>query len=328
MIHYRPFELHCHTRHSDGQFTVPGLLHGAAAYGYEGIALTDHNTSAGFREVTPEMEHSDCRVIPGIEWTTFFGHLLVLGCNRFVDWRFVTPDTIDQALLEIRNAGGTAGIAHPCEVGAPLMCGCNWEFHVTRWDLVDYVEVWSDPDPWSRSKNTLALPWYDALLNAGHHLALSAGRDWHGPDRPGEIPLLTATYLGIEGELDTKTALAALRAGRTFVTLGPTLALAVRGDGGCRSLGESVEPGEAEVRVTVGETDRREIWETHQVRVQSIRLVHNGETVAEMPYTGNPAAVVLNLKTGWLRAELHGSYQNNSRTEEAPIALSSPVYIR
>ena len=328
MISYRPFELHCHTQHSDGQFTVPGLLRDAAAYGYEGIALTDHNTSAGVREITPELENSTCQVIPGIEWTTFFGHLLVLGCRRFVDWRFVTPDTIDQALLEIRAAGGTAGIAHPREVGAPLMCGCNWEFRVTRWDLVDYIEVWSEYDPWSRAKNTLALPWYDALLNAGHHLALSAGRDWHGPDRPGNIPLLTATYLGIQGELNPETALAAIRAGRTFVTLGPTMSLTVRREEKVHSIGETVDSGDMEIRVTVEQTDRRSIWETHRVRVCSVCLIHNGKTVAELPYTGDPSVIQLNLKEGWLRAELHGSYEDNGRTVDAPVALSSPVYIR
>ena len=55
-MRYQPFEMHCHTRHSDGSFTVPGLLEGAAAYGYAGLALTDHNAVSALREVTPELE--------------------------------------------------------------------------------------------------------------------------------------------------------------------------------------------------------------------------------------------------------------------------------
>ena len=187
MLKYRPFEMHCHTRHSDGTFLVPQLIESVAAYGYAGLALTDHNAVTGLLEVTEELQRkNNCLVLPGIEWTTFYGHLLVIGCDRFVDWRFVTPDTIDEALQEIRAAGGIAGVAHPCEVGSPLMCGCNWEFRVKRWDLMDYVEIWSGPDPHASAKNGLAMPWYDALLNQGYHLAISAGRDWHGPDKPGQ----------------------------------------------------------------------------------------------------------------------------------------------
>ena len=179
---YLPFELHNHTRHSDGRFLTGELLRSCAAYGYRGAALTDQNVFTAVGEVSPELlAETGMIVIPGIEWTTFYGHLLVLGCKRYVDWRFVTPDTIDHALMEIREAGGIAGIAHPCEVGAPLMCGCHWDFKVTRWDLVSYVEVWSEENPHKRTKNALALPWYDALLNAGHRLWKGLARRRFGP---------------------------------------------------------------------------------------------------------------------------------------------------
>lgn len=323
-MRYQPFEMHCHTRHSDGSFTVPGLLEGAAAYGYAGLALTDHNAVSALREVTPELEARTCRVIPGIEWTTFFGHLLVLGCRRFVDWRFVTPDTIDDALAEIREAGGVAGVAHPCEVGSPLMCGCNWEFHVTRWDLVDYVEIWSGDAPHARAKNTLALPWYDALLNAGHHLAVSAGRDWHGPDQPGETPLLTATYLGIEGPVTAEGALEALRAGRTYVTMGPTVELTLRQGGREIGLGETAEPGAAELTVLVGQEERREIWSRSGIQVTGLRLTANSETVAQVACTGGAVTLPLDLAPGWLRAELLGSYLDG---RSGILALTSPVYV-
>ena len=323
-MRYRPFEMHCHTRHSDGTFTVPELLESAAAYGYEGIALTDHNAVTGAAELTPELEVRTCRVIPGIEWTTFYGHLLVLGCRRFVDWRFVTPDTIDAALAEIRDAGGVAGVAHPCEVGAPLMCGCNWEFHVTRWDLVDYVEIWSGEDPHSRAKNMLALPWYDGLLNQGHHLAVSAGRDWHGPDQPGAVPLLTATYLGIQGEITPESALAAIRAGRTYVTLGPTVDVTLHQGKRSLGLGETVRPGPATLTVSVGTTERREIWLRNPVRVDAVRLVVNGETAAKIPWNGGTVEFPLDLKPGWLRVELTGNYRKDSA---GTIALTSPIYV-
>lgn len=324
MIAYQPFELHCHTRHSDGQFTVPGLMRAVADYGYAGFALTDHNAVSGGREITPELEAQTCKAIRGIEWTTFFGHLLVLGGERYVDWRFVTPDTIDQALVEIRAAGSVAGIAHPCEVGAPLMCGCNWEFHVTRWDLVDYVEIWSQEDPMTRAKNDLARPWYDALLNAGQHLAVSAGRDWHGPDPAGKIPLLTATYLGVDGEVTQQGALDALRHGRTYVTLGPTMDVKLRQRNHVYGLGETVSPGEAELSICVEETERREIWGRNGIGTDVIRVVANGRILAELPYTGAPVTLHTDVEAGWLRVEVYG---HDATRTGLILALSSPIYI-
>lgn len=114
MLKYRPFEMHCHTRHSDGTFLVPQLIESVAAYGYAGLALTDHNAVTGLAGGHGGTQRkNNCLVLPGIEWTTFYGHLLVIGCDRFVDWRFVTPDTIDEALQEIRPAGGIAAWPTP-----------------------------------------------------------------------------------------------------------------------------------------------------------------------------------------------------------------------
>ena len=51
MIRYRPFELHTHTVHSDGDFTSAALVQAAHDFGCAGIALTDHNTDAGMQEI-------------------------------------------------------------------------------------------------------------------------------------------------------------------------------------------------------------------------------------------------------------------------------------
>lgn len=323
-MNYLPFEMHCHTKHSDGRFTVPELMHDAAAYGYRGIALTDHNAVSGAADVTPELERQYVTVIRGIEWTTFYGHLLVLGCRNFVDWRFVTPDTIDGALADIRKAGGVAGIAHPFEMGEPLLCGCHWEFHVTRWDLLDYIEIWSEDSPLKHTKNILVKPWYDGLLNKGYHLAVSAGRDWHGPDRAGHIPLLSATYLGMEGELTEQSAIAAVRSGRTYVTLGPTVALTCAGGGKTCSIGGTLPPGRTEVTVEVREEERKEILSANGIRTKKIRLIRNGETAGEKTWDGKPAVFSETLGCGWIRAEIYG---DTVQERDTILALTSPVYI-
>ena len=44
-MRWYPVELHTHTCHSDGSFTVEALVDAAARNGYRALALTDHNTS-------------------------------------------------------------------------------------------------------------------------------------------------------------------------------------------------------------------------------------------------------------------------------------------
>ena len=116
---YLPCELHCHTIHSDGDFTVSELQKAAADDHLAIIALTDHNTFSGWDEL-------DDNIIPairGIEWTTYFGHMLVLGANDFVDWRDAQPDNIDEKIKQVKAVGGIVGIAHPYQLGSPLCTG-------------------------------------------------------------------------------------------------------------------------------------------------------------------------------------------------------------
>lgn len=63
--------------------------------------------------------------------------------------------------------------------------------------------------------------WYE-LLDMGFRVAPSAGTDW--PCIPS-LPGRERVYVGIEGELTRDAYVAGLRAGRTFVTNGPVLAL-------------------------------------------------------------------------------------------------------
>ena len=58
-----PTELHTHTIHSDGIFTVPRLCACAKLHGYEMIALTDHNTLSGLEELSKEFDVAKTRLV-------------------------------------------------------------------------------------------------------------------------------------------------------------------------------------------------------------------------------------------------------------------------
>lgn len=321
---YKALEMHTHTLHSDGTFTVEALCRAARELDFDGLAITDHNTLAPYEQLTPALEMETLPVVRGIEWTTFFGHLLVLGCDRYVDWRFATPGNIDDYLREIHRQNGVVGIAHPFELGSPFCTGGHWQFEVRDWEAIDYIEVWSEPSPQLKTKNIRALQWWTDLLNRGYHIAATQGRDWHGPSQERESR--SATYLGVEnGVVNTETAKEALRKGRSFVTCGPGLALHAEQNGRCAGLGETVRPGQAVVEVSIDSSLRRAQWEGFGIRPRKLQLIHNGAVLAQIPCQSTAAhSLELTLCPGWIRLEAVGDYQGR---EDTLLAFTSPIYI-
>ena len=145
-MNWFPVELHTHTQHSDGDFTVEELVKAARRRGFSAIACTDHNAFSGVRELKKYTAQQGLAAVPGIEWTTYWGHMLVLGEQGYTDWRGVSKDEIDAAIAHIHTNHGIVGVAHPFALGNPVNTGYHWEFHISDWDAVDFLEVWSRDD--------------------------------------------------------------------------------------------------------------------------------------------------------------------------------------
>ena len=212
---YYPFELHCHTLHSDGAFTPRELVKAAAERGLRGIALTDHNTATGNAEALRAGEEFGIVVIPGTEWTTFYGHITVLGGRSDIDWRSVTPANAADKTARAVALGDIAVLAHPYRVGYPVCTGGRSEFPEEIFDALTGYEVFSGllSDP----TNLRAREEYLGLTAAGKKLSALYGRDWHGP---GSNNGYGVTMLGISGTLNAENALEAIRRGRTAVADG------------------------------------------------------------------------------------------------------------
>lgn len=65
-----PIDLHTHSSVSDGTETPAQLVHAALAAGLGTVALTDHDTTAGWDEAFEEAAGSGLTVIPGMEFST------------------------------------------------------------------------------------------------------------------------------------------------------------------------------------------------------------------------------------------------------------------
>jgi hypothetical protein len=167
--------------------------------------------------------------------------------------------------------------------------------------LVDVLEV-------LQAYRLRVQPWYD-FLNLGFRLTPIAGSDYPYIDPAGAV----RSFARIEGSLTPDAWFEAIRAGRTFVSNGPTLSFQVGG----ATMGEvvEIEPGEAlllhaeaDVNPDVDELKRLEL------------IVH-GEVVAA---TDGPGRVEIEHRLipaagCWIAARAVGS----NRT----VAHSAPVYV-
>jgi predicted metal-dependent phosphoesterase TrpH len=70
-------DLHCHSTHSDGKESVSQIFQYAAEAGLDVLALTDHDTTAGWAEARVEASRHGISFVPGIEVTTKHHHVSV-----------------------------------------------------------------------------------------------------------------------------------------------------------------------------------------------------------------------------------------------------------
>ena len=79
-------DLHTHSSCSDGTDSPGGLVRRALAAGVDVVAITDHDTTAGWDEALAVGEKAGVTVIPGLEISCRFGgtgvHLLAYGPRR------------------------------------------------------------------------------------------------------------------------------------------------------------------------------------------------------------------------------------------------------
>jgi len=80
---YYPFELHCHTNHSDGDMSPAELVQRAVERGLSGIAITDHNTYSAVEEVAIEGKKTESNCHRGHRMDYFLGAYRGIGKNGY-----------------------------------------------------------------------------------------------------------------------------------------------------------------------------------------------------------------------------------------------------
>ena len=259
--------------------------------------LTDHNTDAGVDEIFEKKFDKDILpVFHGIEWTTFFGHLLILGSHDAGNYTKATLTNIEDCIYEIsaKHPDAVFSINHPFDMGNPICTGCHFEFNIDDYSKFSYLELINGENSEDSKSTKLAYKFWKKLLNDGYKLAALGGRDWHVKSKDDDsVPI---NMLGISGEINEKNILAAIRNANTYLSYGPIFAY--------------------------------EFKNIAYINLNPKKFViyNNNEKIFEKDICyGEDIDFIINPKKGYLRFEVLGDLKD---TENIRLVTTSPIFVK
>ncbi|MGH3739786.1 MAG: CehA/McbA family metallohydrolase [Micromonosporaceae bacterium] len=335
-------DLHCHTTESSDARSSGSALSPAdypAAMlraGLDFVAFTDHNVTTANHDLAAHAGDSGVLLIGGQEMTNWFhGHATVTGLTpgAWLDWRqrpAAAPlreheRRIGAFFDAARRAGAYVSAAHP------LSGHLSWQFlaeGVTDPSLLpDGLEVWNG----ARSlDDEAAIAAWDTLLTAGRRVFANGGSDVHGTANPEASALGAPTTVVYAENLSRQAVVAALKAGRSFITSapdGPELYLEATGPGDQRAIVGGEVSGRAAESVDFSVRVRKGAGKTLVVR--------RGAVVAKTAHiTSDDQTVKLRQPIGiggYLRTELRSAPNVDTGDPVASHggveALTNPVFL-
>jgi TolB protein len=217
--------------------------------------------------------------------------------------------------------GGLSGYVHPFDPPAPNPTAAEPLTHALPVDValgtVDYLEVLGFSD-----HLTTASIWY-RLLNAGFRIPAGAGTDAMANYASLRGPVgMNRVFVRSGPALDYRGWLAALKAGRTFVSNGPLLSFTLGG----RHPGDDIVLPEG-VHQLVARVSLRSL-----VPVERLEIVANGVVLAPIPLTEGgtraDASIPLPLtRSGWLTLRAWSAGATHPVLDTYPFATTSPIYV-
>jgi TolB protein len=328
-------DVHVHMNYGGAYRNTPAnLAHQARAEGLSIVQNLIVNKEQRIPDIaywraTPLFSAADVVIANGQEFHTgLWGHASLLGLRE----HFVLPDyagypgtalaslfPTNAAVFDVARAqGAITGYVHPFDFRPDLeqiVGGIPYELPIdvaTR--RVDFLEVMGYSDHLITSE-----VWYK-LLNCGFRVAAAAGTDafpnfasLRGP------PGLVRTYAKAGTALDNRQWLAAIKAGRTFVTNGPLLTFAVNGR----------EPG-ADIRLPFAASQRVRARVTlrSNLPVDNLEIVGNGRVLAKLRGTVRDTTLTLAVTgNSWYLARAYSAAPRLPILDLYPFASTSPVYV-
>jgi MYXO-CTERM domain-containing protein len=216
--------------------------------------------------------HPDLLLVPGFEYTTYWGHANAIGATQWVDFMIAsTPsDTIEAGTDGILSQGAIMSINHPVLNLGNTCIGCAWML-MEQPERIGAVEIqngqYSATGAAFYRQSTV---FWESFLSRGLHVAPLGGSDDHsGGQDTGALssPIGGPTTMVYARELSVAAIMEGVRAGHTVVKLqGPTDPM-VELSAGTAIVGDTVHDRHVTLSVTI----------THGMG-GTLQFVHNGMT--------------------------------------------------
>lgn len=227
---FKRYELHNHTLESDASQSCSELIEAMESDSVDVFAITDHNTVSGhriIRRLLEEKPHS-VRAIYGMEYTTYYGHIICPNLNTYVPWDSINRSKPELLFRACKEAGAIVGIAHPFALGDPFARGCRFEMDINDFSCVDYIEIINNQESMTEV-NSHGIDWWEKLVLEGKRLSACAGMDMH---RNSGFAMKYATYIrGTDSGDPAQELKKAIETGSTWVSNGIALVCEKIADG-------------------------------------------------------------------------------------------------
>jgi hypothetical protein len=308
-------DLHMHTVHSDGDWTIAELISNARNAGLDFIVITDHNTASHHAEMDRLSKGlRQPLVLRGEEITTYGGHTNAWGLpsGTWLDFRAHPGDStrISNIAAAAHRAGALISINHPFA----LCGGCAWSYRAAVPDF-DAIEVWNGT--WDQTDEQAVTMW-DKVLQGGRRITAIASSDSHRPTNPIGLP---TTHVATKN-LSQTSLLSAIRLGRVYLTSEPKRPVvifeAATGKRRSRSgIGD-------EMRLSGPATIRFFINAESAPSDTTISLIANGQVVRKFQAKTDVQPQVIEIECR------HDSYFRLEVRDQtnAVLALTNPIFVK
>jgi hypothetical protein len=310
-------DLHMHTVHSDGDWTVPGLISSARSTGLDFIVITDHNTPSHHAEIDRLSKGlKQPLVMRGEEITTYGGHTNAWGLptGTWIDFRAHPGDAarMSKIVADAHRSGAIISINHPFA----LCGGCSWTYSGAVRDF-DAIEVWNGSwDP----TDELALKMWDEILQSGKRMSAIASSDSHRSLNPIGQP---TTHVAAKS-LSQALLLKAIRQGRVYLTekaAGPVI-----------TFEAELAIGKLRARLNIGDEVQLRAPETIRFRISTeavppgatVSLISNGRVLRSFSARSDNQPEVIEIdcqQDSYFRLEV----RDQTKTV---LALTNPIYFK
>lgn len=295
-------DLHTHSVHSDGTYTLEENAAMMESLGCDFIAMTDHNTNS---QNIAYPRGTSVLMIPGTEFTTNYGHSNFLGVTSPMDdFRVSGLSDVHEKFRVARERGAKIVLNHThCD-----NCPWEWDFDVDY----DWVEIWNGP--W-REHNRRALSWWQEQLVTGRRLVAVGGSDVHRPD--SHVKHAMPCVWVWTDEKTVESVLNGIAEGHVVITYSPDGPFATL-QCGEYGIGDEVPHGHADHEVVVQLDD---LIPGDRIRLYSERGLEE-ETFVDSE--GGVTLTVNAMHRRFLRAEIWRNFEQADGLSMA--AVTNPIY--